>query len=70
LDSGYQKEPKFIYTYEFSAVYSGSAENERFFAYTPSGQLNVGAFKDDLFEPGKEYYIDITAAPVPALAAE
>ncbi len=58
----YGKEKRFLYTYEFSAVYEGSEENKRFFAYTPSGQLNVGALKDDLFEPGKEYYIDVTEA--------
>lgn len=56
------REHGFLYTYEFSAVYSGSEENKKFFAYTPSGSLNVGAFKDDLFEPGKEYYIDIIPA--------
>ena len=64
LDTGYQKpgQEKFLYTYEFSAVYDGSDENKRFFAYTPSGNLNVGSFKDDLFEPGKEYYLDLTLA--------
>lgn len=62
------KEPRFLYTYEFSAVYSGSEENERYFAYTPSGTLTVGALKDDLFEPGKEYYLDIVEA-VPVSAA-
>lgn len=72
LDYGYQKptEPKFLFNYEFSAVTDGSEENKRFFAYTPSGSLNVGALREDLFEPGKEYYIDITPAPVPALATE
>lgn len=59
------KEPRFLYTYDFSAVYSGSEENEKFFAYTPSGSLKVGSFKDDLFEPGKEYYLDILPAAVP-----
>jgi hypothetical protein len=60
------KEKRFVYTYEFSAVYDGSEENKHYFAYTPSGQLNVGAFKDNLFEPGKEYFIDITEAVVVA----
>ena len=60
-----RKEKRFVYTYEFSVVYSGSEENNKYFAYTPSGQLNVGSFKDDLFEPGKEYFIDITLAVAP-----
>lgn len=58
---------KMLYSYEFSVVYNGSPENEMYFAYTPSGTLTIGAFNDKLFEPGKEYYIDVTLAlPVPA----
>lgn len=46
-------------------VYSGSEENKKFFDCTPSGQIQLGilnpeAFKQ--FEPGKEYYIDISEA--------
>lgn len=51
-----------MYTYEFSAVYDGSEENKKFFAYTPSGILKVGSFKEDHFQPSKEYYIDIVEA--------
>jgi hypothetical protein len=54
--------PKFVYGYEFSAVYEGSEENKKYFASTPSGNLKINAFKDDLFEPGKEYYLDIQPA--------
>lgn len=60
LDTG--KEKRFLYQFEFYAVYEGSEENKKYFAYTPSGNLKVGSFRDDLFEPGKEYYIDITEA--------
>lgn len=72
LDTGFGQYPgRFLYTYEFSAVYEGSDENKRFFAYTPSGSLKVGSFKDDLFEPGKEYYLDITeAVPVSTPVAQ
>ena len=51
-----------LYTTRFKAVYGGSPENDAFFAATPSGVLEVGIHKDDAFVPGKEYYIDITAA--------
>lgn len=45
-----------------SAVTTGSAENEQWSKYTPSGDLsldisNPAAF--DQFEHGKEYFIDI-----------
>jgi len=40
-------------------VTSGSAENEYFFKWTPSGILELHVLKDDNFEPGKEYYVDI-----------
>jgi hypothetical protein len=53
---------KKVYTYQFSAVYSGSPENERFFASTPNGALALSCVTDDQFEPGKEYYLDISVA--------
>ena len=45
------------------AVYSGSEENKQFFKWTPSGNLVFGTINEDalaMFEPGKEYYLDIT----------
>lgn len=51
--------PRFIYEYEFSIVYEGSEENKRFFASTPTGNLKIGAIRDDLFELGLEYYLDL-----------
>lgn len=47
------------------AVTTGSAENESWSKYTPSGQLqmvisNPAAFEQ--FEQGKEYYIEIQPA--------
>ena len=46
-------------------VYTGSADNDRFFNLRPTGSiliatLNPEAF--DLFEQGKDYYVDFTPA--------
>jgi len=49
----------FLYDYKFSAVVDNNAENQAFFAATPSGELSLTAVKDDLFEVGKEYYLDL-----------
>ncbi len=46
-------------------VTTGSKENEEFFKYTPYGKLEVGIINVEAakqFEPGKEYYIDISLA--------
>lgn len=50
----------FLYEYEFYPVTGTSDENNRFFASTPSGSLKMSAVSDDLFVPGKEYYLDFT----------
>ena len=45
-------------------VSSGSAENEKYFKYTPYGQLVIGTINADAakqFEINKAYYINITA---------
>ncbi len=49
-----------LYTAEFYAVTDGSEENKKFFAWTPSGSLKVGTYREDLFQPGRDYYVDIT----------
>lgn len=55
--------PGWLYSYEFMAVTGeGSPENKAFFASTPAGSLTLNAVRDDLFEPGKEYYLDFTLA--------
>lgn len=56
--SGYE----FLWAAKFSAVTDGSEENKAFFAATPSGQLEVSTIKEDFFEVGKEYYLDLTLA--------
>ena len=43
-------------------VTGGSEENESFFKWTPGGNLELSVLKEQHFEPGKEYYIDITEA--------
>lgn len=51
-----------VYDYKFSAVTGGTDENKSFFASTPSGQISLSAVRDDLFEIGKEYYLDFSLA--------
>ncbi len=53
----------FLYAAKFTAVTGKSPENEAFFAATPSGSLSVSTVTQDLFTPGKSYYLDITEAP-------
>lgn len=59
---GWDKEKPFLYVAKFSPVTSGSEENKRFYDCTPSGGLELGIIKQDLFEVGKEYYLDISEA--------
>ena len=50
------------YNYQFNFVTSGSDENEKFFKYTPCGKFEFGCTEERKFEPGKEYYVDISPA--------
>jgi hypothetical protein len=45
-------------------VYSDKpdSENKKFWEFTPSGSFEMQAIHEGMFEPGKEYYIDITPA--------
>jgi hypothetical protein len=49
-------------------VIDGSPENKVFSEYTPYGQFNIGIDKSapalQLFEEGREYFIDITKTPL------
>ena len=50
---------------ELKPVTCGSAENEKFYKYTPGGEMNLQVVSTEVanqFIPGKEYYIDITPA--------
>lgn len=57
-----KEEVPFLYSYDFSVVYGDTEENKKFFASTPTGNLKIGAVRDDLFEPGRSYYVDMTLA--------
>ena len=57
-----------IFTAKFSPVMDGSEENKKFYAATPSGSLEVGTYQQDIFEVGKDYFIDISEAPAEAAA--
>jgi hypothetical protein len=57
------KRDQFLYEADFSIVASeGSPENAAFFDATPSGHLKVGTHKEDHFQVGQEYYVDLTPA--------
>jgi len=50
---------------KLSVVSGTTEENEKFFKATPSGSLEFNSVNQDaakMFEPGKEYYIDVTLA--------
>lgn len=58
-----QNETGFIV--KFHTVALGSKENEKFFKYTPFGELSMGTINAEAaaqIEPGKEYYLDISPA--------
>lgn len=46
-------------------VVSGSAENERFFKWTPWGAIDIGTINAEAlaqFKPGAEFFVDFTEA--------
>lgn len=53
---------KVLHAAKFVPVTTGSEENEKFFAATPSGSLEVDTVVPDVFEVGKTYYLDFTPA--------
>ena len=65
-DDGGKYVMRVLHSYRFTAVVGDSEENKRFFASTPSGLIELQAVRDDLFELGKEYYLDFTPFVPPA----
>ncbi len=60
-----------LHGYRFNPVGSDSEENKKFFASTPSGLIELHSVRDDLFELGKEYYLDFTPfVPIPVAEVE
>lgn len=60
--NGNEHSQGFLYDFEFGVVNGDSEENKQFFASTPSGSIKLASVRDDLFEPGKEYYLDFKEA--------
>ncbi|NTG73286.1 hypothetical protein G6M02_08085 [Agrobacterium rhizogenes] len=53
------------FSLNFEPVTSGSAENDRFFKFTPWGKLEIGTINADAangYKVGKEYYLDLIEA--------
>lgn len=54
-----------LFKSRFIPVYdrgSGGSENEKFWEATPSGVLELNCTKEQFFEVGKSYFIDIQEA--------
>lgn len=51
-----------VFDAELVPVMGGSEENKAFWEASPGGSLKLATIKDHGFEPGKEYYLDITEA--------
>ena len=49
-----------ICSYVFHLVTSGDAENQALFEASPAGKLELASANGNLFEIGKEYYLDFT----------
>ncbi len=60
----YENYPQTLYGVKMTPVYSDKpdSENKQFWEFTPSGSFEMVAIHEGMFEPGKEYYIDITPA--------
>lgn len=54
--------PGSLWEFGFFVVTDGSAEDKAFFASTPSGQVKLGSVRSDLFEVGRNYYLDFIPA--------
>lgn len=57
-------EPRFLYGVKMSPVFSDKpdSENKAFWDATPQGSFEMSCIHEGSFEPGQEYYIDITPA--------
>jgi hypothetical protein len=49
-----------VCSYVFYLVASGCEENKALFEASPTGKLELASANDQLFEIGKEYYLDFT----------
>jgi len=60
---GYGDTP-IVYAAKFHAVMNDNEENLKFFAATPSGNIEVSTIRQDHFQVGKEYYVEFREVPV------
>jgi hypothetical protein len=60
----WENKPITLYGVKMTPVYSDKpdSENKKFWEFTPAGSFEMQSITEGMFEPGKEYYIDITPA--------
>lgn len=63
-----ENKSEFVYDAEFFVVtnqdsHRAGDENAMYFSSTPTGKINIATMRDDLFEPGRSYYVDFNEAP-------
>ena len=58
----WQRPGYYSYEADFQAV-ADTPQNKQFFEATPSGSLKIATYKEDVFQPGHDYFIDITSVP-------
>lgn len=64
-DNGAEKEEDKGYTVHMTPVVGGSPENDSFYKWTPGGMCQLSVVNKataELFEKGKQYYVDFTPA--------
>ena len=65
-----ENDPEFTFDVEFSPVLANvgrdnaTDENKQFWKWTPSGKIQFTSINADRFQPGVDYYVDITPANV------
>jgi hypothetical protein len=60
----YENYAQTLYGVKMTPVYSDKpdSENKKFWEFTPCGSFEMASIHEGMFEPGTDYYVDITPA--------